>query len=241
MTGTVLITGGAARIGRYIAIALAEDGWTVIIHYNRSEAKAVALAEDIKKAGNTAFTVGANLAVPSERDTLIERASALTNGPITALINNASTFDNDHAKSFSREEYDHHMDINLYAALSLSRDFARQLPKEQAGSIINMIDQRVYAPTPDYFTYAISKSALFAATKTMAQSYAPDIRVNGIGPGPTIQNKAQTPEEFETERLSTLLGDGSPPETIVDGVRYLLNARAVTGQMIAIDGGQHLI
>ena len=104
-----------------------------------------------------------------------------------------------------------------------------------------MIDQRVFAPTPDYFTYAISKSALFAATKTMAQSYAPDIRVNGIGPGPTIQNKAQTPEEFETERLSTLLGDGSPPETIVDGVRYLLNARAVTGQMIAIDGGQHLI
>ncbi len=241
MSGTVLVTGGGARIGRHIVQGLSDDGWTVIIHYNRSEDRAQTLASEINSNGGKAFAIGANLAVPTERDNLIAEARALAKQPLAALINNASTFDDDRAKSFTRGVYNHHMDINLYAVISLSRDFAAQLPDGNSGCIINMIDQRVLTSDPSYFTYAISKSALFAATKTMAQSFAPDIRVNGIGPGPTLRNKVQTHRVFDAERRSTILGDGSPPDTIVDGVRYLLGAKAVTGQMIAIDGGQHLI
>ncbi len=240
MSETVLITGASARIGRHLAESLAADGWTVIIHYNRSEDQARSLASHINKNGGKAFAIGANLAVPAERDTLISRAAKMIEAPITALINNASTFDDDRADNFSRASYDHHMDINLYAPIHLSQDFAAQLPENKNGAIINMIDQRVLRPDPTYFTYAISKSALFAATKTLAQSLAPRIRVNGIGPGPTLQNKAQSQEEFTDEAASTLLGKGSPPETLLQGVRYLLAAQAVTGQMIAIDGGQHL-
>lgn len=241
MTGTVLVTGGAARIGRHIVKGLTEDGWTAVIHYNRSESRAQKLVTEINSNRGKAFAIGANLAVPSDRDNLISEVRELTNRPLTALINNASTFDDDNAETFSRGDFEHHMNLNLYAAISLSRDFAAQLPEGEHGSIINMIDQRVLNPDPSYFTYALSKAALCAATKTMAQSFAPNICVNGIGPGPTLQNKTQSAEEFDAERKSTLLGKGSPPDTIVDGVRYLLNAKSVTGQMIAIDGGQHLI
>jgi len=240
MSGNVLITGAAARIGSHIAKGLAADGWTVVIHYNRSEKSAAALAETINDQGGQAFTLSANLAVPVERDTLIKRASDLTKGPLTALINNASTFRDDSPKNFNRGSYDHHMDINLYAPIKLSQDFAAQLPGSQQGAIINMIDQWVLSSNPTFFTYGISKSGLYAATKSMAQSFAPNIRVNGIGPGPTLQNAIQSSEDFAAEQAATLLGEGSPPDTILGGVRYLLGASAVTGQMIAIDGGQHL-
>lgn len=240
MKGTVLVTGGAARIGRHISKGLADDGWTVIIHFNRSDKPAHTLTSEINSNGGKAFALGANLAVPVERDNLIAEARDMTKRPITALINNASTFTDDRAQSFTRQEYSHHMDVNLYAAISLSRDFSAQLPKDTKGCIVNMIDQRILNPDPDYFTYAISKAALYAATRTLAQSLAPQVRVNGIGPGPTMQNKSQTEIEFAEERKSTLLEDGSPPDTILDGVRYLLDAKAVTGQMLVIDGGQHL-
>jgi len=241
MTGTVLITGAAARIGAHIAKGLANDGWTVVIHYNRSASKAETLVSEINNGGGKAFALGANLAIPSERNELIGEARELANRPLTALINNASTFQDDRLESFERGSYDHHIEINLHAPIKLGQDFAAQLPENQSGSIINIIDQRVLAPNPSFFTYGISKAALLAATKTMAQALAPNIRVNGIGPGPTLQNKAQDAKMFADESSSTLLGDGSPPDTILHGVRYLLAAEAVTGQMIAIDGGQHLI
>lgn len=240
MSGNVLITGAAARIGSYIAKGLAADGWTVVIHYNRSETAAIALAQEINDQGGQKHTIGANLAIPSDRDTLIQRACDLIHGPLTVLINNASTFRDDAPSGFSRGGYDHHMDINLYAPLKLSQDFAAQLPDSQSGAIINMIDQWVLNSNPTFYTYGLSKSALYAATKSMAQDFAPNIRVNGIGPGPTLQNTMQSAEDFAAEQASTLLGAGSPPETIVAGVKYLLGADAVTGQMIAIDGGQHL-
>lgn len=241
MNGTVLVTGAAARVGSVLATGLAQDGWTVIVHYNKSSKRAERLVSEINQTGGKAFALGANLAVPGERDQLIEEARILAQRPLTALINNASTFDDDRANNFTRGSYDHHMNVNLYAPIKLIQDFAKQLPPKVKGAAINIIDQRVLAPGPGYFTYGISKSALFAATKTLAQSLAPQIRVNGIGPGPTIQNKTQTDADFDQESRSTLLGEGSPPDTILQAVRYLLAAKAVTGQMIAVDGGQHLI
>ncbi|NNE57702.1 MAG: SDR family oxidoreductase [Hellea sp.] len=235
----ILITGAATRIGSHIAKGLAQDGWSVIIHYNRSEEKAETLVETISKTGGTAHAICANLAVPVELETLIERAQSMTSCPITALVNNASTFDDDRADNFTRANFDFHTNINLYAPIKLSQDFAK-LRGTETGAIINIIDQRVLTPTPEYFTYRISKVALFEATRTLAQNLAPTIRVNAIGPGPTLQNKNQTTDEFEFEKNSTLLKIGSPPSSIVQGVRYLLDAQAVTGQMIVIDGGQHL-
>ena len=230
---TVLITGGAARIGAHIARGLAEDGWKVCVHYRTSSDKADALAAEI---GGVA--VKANLRVPADVAGLIDASRDALGAPLYALINNASTFDPDEAESFNDATFDHHIDVNLRAALVLSRDFAAQAPGQ--GCIINMIDQRMFRPTPDFFTYSVAKAGLYWATKTMAQAFAPDIRVNGIGPGPTLRNHTQTEDEFEREKLSTLLGNGSPPEEIVNAVRYLLEARSVTGQMIAVDGGQHL-
>ena len=239
MSGAVLITGAGTRVGAVLAKGLAAQGWEVAVHYNRSRSGARAICEQIIEQGGKASLVQANLFVPQDLNSLIKRASEALARPLTALINNASTFDADTAQSFSRATYDFHMDINLRAPLRLSQDFAAQLEGKK-GSIINIIDQRVLAPKPEYFTYNIAKSALFAATKTLAQSFAPNIRVNGVGPGPTMRNKNQVDGEFEAELASTLLGNGSPANEILAAVTYLLSAQAVTGQMLAVDGGQHL-
>jgi len=231
----VLITGAGARIGAYLARGLAKDGWHVCIHYNRSASKAQALADEIAKAGGSASIVKANLSVPQDVNTLIERCDR----HLSALINNASTFEPDTAENFTTLTLEYHRVVNLDAPLRLSADFAAQAVA--GGCIINMIDNRVLKPNPQFFTYSLAKAGLYWATKTMAQSFAPSIRVNGIGPGPTLGNTSQAEGEFAAEAKATLLGEGSPPETILQGVRYLLSAEAVTGQMIAVDGGQHLL
>ena len=238
MNKTVLITGGGARVGAALANGLAEDGWTVIIHSFRSADKAENLAAQIKQSGGKAFTVQANLSVPQQCDTLIERAVDAAGEPLTALINNASTFEEDRAADFSRATYDFHMDANLRAPLILSQQFADQAIKD--GVIINLIDQRVLKPNPKFFTYTLSKASLHWATTTMAQAFAPKVRVNAIGPGPVLKNSGQTEEEFEKESSETLLGRGSPPDTLLQAVRYLLSAKSVTGQFLAVDSGQHL-
>ena len=240
MSRTILITGAGARVGAHFATGLAGDGWRVAIHYNRSKAGAKALAAQINEAGGKAIIVQANLSVPQELDSLVERAANALGTPLTALINNASTFAPDTAESFTRAIYDFHMDVNLRAPLTLTQKLAQQLADGDTGVVINMIDQRVLKPNPLFFTYSTAKSALFWATKTQAQSYAPRLRINGIGPGPTLPNIHQQSEEFDAEAAATLLGCPSSAEALLDGVRYLLNAHAVTGQMIAIDSGQHL-
>jgi len=237
---TILITGGAARVGAHLSAALAREGWHVCIHYFRSADKAQSLADDITAAGGQASIVKANLAVPQELNTLIARASDAAGGPLTALINNASTFKADSADNFTNAMMDYHMGVNLRAPLRLSQDFAAQLPSKNKGAIINMIDQRVLKPNPLFFTYSLSKAALYWATKTLAQSLAPHIRVNGVGPGPTLQNTGQSAEDFDAEAANTLLGHSSPPEAMVEAVSYLLGAQSVTGQMLAVDSGQHL-
>jgi len=238
MKYAVLITGAGARVGSVLAKGLAENGWAVVVHYNRSKDGAEALVKDITDTGGQAASVQANLNVPSDLNTLIESASKALGQPLTALINNVSTFESDTAADFTSALFDHHMDANLRAPLVLSQHFAAQAPEDAC--IINIIDNRVLKPKSEYFTYALSKAGLHWATKTLAQTFAPNIRVNGIGPGPTLKNKDQTNAEFEAEKNATLLGNGSPPDTLLHAVRYLLAATSVTGQMIAIDGGQHL-
>lgn len=240
MSGAILITGAGTRIGAVLAEGLASDGWAVCIHYNRSQEKALEVQARIEKIGGQAIIVQGNLNVSSDRDTLIARATGLLGQPLTALINNASTFSPDTAETFTDATLDHHMDTNLRAPLRLAQHLTKQLPADIVGNVINVIDNRVLRPAPGYFTYGLSKASLFWATKTMAQALAPRIRVNGIGPGPTLQSKHQTDAEFEHELSQTLTGTGSPPETILGAARYLLSADAVTGQMIAVDGGQHL-
>ena len=236
MTKTVLITGAATRIGRVLAAGLADDGWRVVIHYNSSADAAEELAAELRNAA----TVKADLTDANAVETLIDRAAEAIGAPLTALINNASTYVPDSANDYCAENLDNHLDVNLKAPLMLAQKFAQALPDSTNGCIINMIDQRVLRPIPNFFTYGVSKSALYAATKTMAQSFAPNIRVNAVGPGPTLQSIHQTDAEFAREKAQTLLGAGSPPETILGAVRYLLSATSVTGQMIAVDGGQHL-
>lgn len=240
MSRAILITGAGARVGRFLAKGLAADGWAVAVHYNRSKTGADTLVNEILEQGGKAAIVQGNLFVPQDLNTLITRSAEILGQPLTALINNASTFEDDRAQNFTRASYDYHMEVNLRAPVMLAQQLAAQLPKGQTGCIINMIDQRVLNPDPTFFTYAMSKSALHWATQTLAQSLAPQIRVNAIGPGPTLKNHTQTPEDFTAEAGSTLLKAGSPPESLLKAARYLLSATSVTGQMIAVDGGQHL-
>lgn len=234
MGKAVLITGAAARVGAHLARGLAADGWHICIHYNQSSTYADSLMREISSSGGSASSVQANLAEPDQVGRLIKKCGR----ELYALINNASTFRPDNAQDFTPESWEYHRSVNLDAPLRLSADFAKQA--RAGASIINMIDHRVLKPNPQFFTYSLAKASLYWATKTMAQSFAPNIRVNGIGPGPTLENTEQSEGEFEAEAKSTLLGKGSPPDTILHAIRYLLAAEAVTGQMIAVDGGQHL-
>lgn len=239
-TRTVLVTGAAKRLGRAIALDLARDGWDVAIHYNSSEKDAQDAAGQVRKLGRRAAALKADLANEEETAGLIARA-AKDIGPLTALINSASLFENDDWQSATRESWDAHMNVNLRAPFVLSQAFARQLPEGADGAIVNLLDQRVLNPAPDFLTYGVSRAGLHWLTVTLAQALAPRIRVNAVAPGPTLKAASQSPAHFIRERKSTILGRGSDPQDISDAVRYLLAAAAVTGQTIAVDGGQHLM
>ena len=237
---TVLVTGAAKRLGRAIALDLARHGWSVAIHYNSSEKEARATAADAATAGVKVALLKADLSRESETAALIERAVAVL-GPLTGLVNSASLFENDDWYSVSRESWDKHMETNLRAPFVLAQAFARQVPRETCGAIVNLIDQRVLKPTPQFFSYSLSKAGLKWLTTTLAQALAPRVRVNAVAPGPTIINARQSAADFDRQRESTVLGRGAEPQDVCDAVRYLLEASAVTGQMLAVDGGQHLI
>jgi NAD(P)-dependent dehydrogenase (short-subunit alcohol dehydrogenase family) len=237
---TVLVTGAARRLGRAIALELAQHGWDVAIHYNGSQDDAVSTAAAVKTLGRRAVPLKADLGNEKETAAIVSRA-AQDLGPLTALVNSASVFENDDWQTATRESWDKHMQVNLRAPFVLSQAFARQLPKDQDGAIVNLLDQRLLKPTPDFLSYSVSRAGLGWLTVTLAQALAPRIRVNAVGPGPTLKATNQSAENFARERKSTILGRGSDPQDVVEAVRYLLEARAVTGQMIAVDGGQHLI
>jgi NAD(P)-dependent dehydrogenase (short-subunit alcohol dehydrogenase family) len=236
----VLITGAAKRLGRAIALDLARHGWNVAIHYNSSEREARVTCEDAQAGRAKAVLVKADLAREEETATLVERATQQL-GPLTALINSASIFENDQWYSADRTSWDRHMEVNLRSPLVLAQQFAKQLPRDAHGSVINLLDQRLFKPAPDFLSYGVSRAGLHWLTITLAQALAPRIRVNAVAPGPTLKAARQLTAHFERERNSTILGRGSEPQDICDAVRYLLEARAVTGQTITVDGGQHLI
>jgi len=236
----VLVTGAAKRLGRAIALDLGSAGWNVALHYKTSAEDAEAAATQIRGHGVTAALLQADLAREAETETLVGRAAAAI-GPLTALINSASIFENDDWRSATRASWDLHMEVNLRAPLALSQRFAAQLPDGAAGNIVNIIDQRVLKPTPQFLSYSLSKAGLHWLTTTLAQGLAPAIRVNAVGPGPTLRNERQSEADFARQRDATILGHGADPADICAAVRYLLDAPSVTGQMIAVDGGQHLI
>lgn len=235
-----LVTGAAKRLGRAIALDLAAAGWNVAIHYNGSEEDADSAAQAARAFGADAATVKCDLSKEAETATLVDRA-AREIGPLTALINSASLFENDDWQSATRQSWDDHMEVNLRAPLLLSQHFAKQLPETAKGNIVNIIDQRVLKPTPQFLSYSVSKAGLYWLTTTLAQGMGPRIRVNAVGPGPTLKNPRQSDADFDRQRDATILKHGANPADICGAVRYLLSADAVTGQMIAVDGGQHLI
>ncbi|WP_217808134.1 SDR family oxidoreductase [Oceanibacterium hippocampi] len=233
------MTGGAARIGRAIAIALAADGWSVALHCNRSRAAAEATVAEIEKSGGRAAVVLADLADPGALAGLVP-AAARAIGPLTALVNNASVFERDEIDDLTEESWQRHIDVNLKAPLFLAQAFAAQRPAGRPGNIINLTDQRVFRLTPHFVSYTVSKVGLHALTQTLAMALAPDIRVNAIAPGPTLASTRQSAAQFEKQRRSTPLRRGADPEDIAAGIRYILAAGSMTGQTIALDGGQHL-
>lgn len=231
---TVLVTGAAKRFGRAIAFDLAAHGWNVAIHYNASEREARATAEEARAFGVEAKIVQADLAREEEVRGLIAKA-----GKLDALVNNASIFEYDDWQSATRQSWDRHMEINLRAPFVLAQEFARQLDGRE-GAIVNIIDQRVLKPTPQFMSYSVSRAGLHWLTATLAQALAPKVRVNAVAPGPSFIGARQSEEHYAKQRASTILGRGAEVEDLLGAVRYVLEARSVTGEMIAVDGGQHL-
>jgi NAD(P)-dependent dehydrogenase (short-subunit alcohol dehydrogenase family) len=237
---TALVTGAAKRLGRAIALDLARAGYDVALHYNSSEADAQEAAGAIRNLGRRVAPLRADLDNEEETSSLIARAVAEL-GPLGALINCASVFENDSWDSATRQSWDLHLNVNLRAPFLLSQQFAKALPEGANGAIVNIVDQRVLKPTPQFMSYSLSKAGLHWLNTTLAQSLGPRIRVNAIAPGPTIINARQSDADFRRQREATILGSGAAPGDICAAVRYLLEASAVTGEMIAVDGGQHLI
>lgn len=236
---TALVTGGARRIGRAIVEDLATHGFAVAIHCHESREDADKLAESIVAKGGRAAVIEADLTDLDAAANVVAKASAAL-GPLGLLVNSASLFVDDSAENFDWADWDRHFAIHLKAPARLSRDFAAQVPADGEGLIVNIIDQRVWRLTPRYFSYTLSKSALLTATQTLALALAPRIRVNAVGPGPTLANTRQQPEDFQAQIDGLILGHGPALAEFGATIRYLWEARSVTGQMIAIDGGQHL-
>jgi NAD(P)-dependent dehydrogenase (short-subunit alcohol dehydrogenase family) len=237
--GAALVTGGARRIGRVLAAVAAEAGYDVAIHVRTMDDDAEAAASEVKAQGRKAAILTCDLRKESTTVALVGEAEAEL-GPITLLVNSASVFEEDSFEGMNRASWDMHLETNLRAPLVLAQAFARRLPADREGLIVNILDQRVLRPTPHFFSYSLSKAALWDATQMLAKALAPRIRVNGIGPGPTLPSIHQDAAAFEAEVASTLLKRPSAPGQIGAALRYLIDAQAVTGQMIAVDSGQHL-
>ena len=239
-TSAVLVTGAAKRLGRAIATDLAASGWPVVIHYNVSKLAAARLKNDIEAAGGRAEIVQADLSRADEPSKLIERAENLC-GPVGVLVNNASVFEWDDLSTATSDSFAHHMDLHLKSPLFLCQHFSDRLPERAGGTILNVIDSRVLSPSPRHLTYTLSKTGLWNLTQILAQELAPRVRVNAIGPGPILPEAGQTEEDLRARCSHLPLQRPASLSEVCDTVRFLLSQKAITGQMIALDGGDHII
>ena len=244
-----LVTGAGKRLGRGMALYLAGRGYDVAVHYASSSAGADEAVAEIQRLGRQAVALQADLLDEDAVEALLPAAVEALGGPITCLVNNASIFEYDNITTATRDSWDRNIGTNLRAPLILTQSMAAQgldpvtdeMGEPMAtGLIVNMIDMRVRKLTPEFMTYTIAKMGLWAMTRTTAQALTPAIRVNAIGPGPTLQGGRQSAEHFAKQRASTISGRGSNPPDICAALGYFLDAPAVTGQLLCVDGGQHL-
>lgn len=249
MTKAALVTGAGRRLGRAMALALAETGYDVAVHYAASVEEAEATADDIRKLGRRATALQADLLDEAQTAGLVARATQALGSPLTVLVNNASIFEYDRLETASRTGWDRHFESNLRAPFVLTQDFAAQVPEAEldengeplaSGLVVNMVDQRVRKLTPEFMTYTLAKMGLWTLTQTAARALAPRIRVNAIGPGPTMQGARQSDSHFRNQRDATILKRGANAADVTGALLYFVNAPSVTGQLICTDGGQHL-
>lgn len=250
--GRALVTGAARRLGRAMALGLAARGHDVAVHFGSSSDDAEATARALRDAGVRAVTLSADLLDEDQAAALVPRAAEALGGPLTLLVNNASTFDYDNFRTASRHTWERNIGTNLRAPFLLTQAFAAQVPEagrqggrgegaaEARALIVNMLDQRVRKLTPEFASYTIAKMGLLALTETSARALAPHVRVNAIAPGSTLQGAHQSRAQFDAQRSASILERGAEPSDIVAALDYLIDARAVTGQVIVVDGGQHL-
>ena len=244
-----LVTGAARRLGRAMALYLAGRGYDLAVHYHGSEAEAGEVVAGIRRLGREAVALRADLTDEAATQALVPAAVAALGGPLTLLINNASIFEEDSLATATRASWDRHIESNLRAPVVLTQRFAAQAPqaiRDERGEaisqalVINIVDQRVLKPTPGFMSYTVAKMGLWAFTQTAARALAPGIRVNAIGPGPTLPSVRQSGDDFRRQRAACLLERGPDPEDITAALGYLIDAPSVTGQLICVDGGQHL-
>lgn len=244
-----LVTGAGQRLGRAMALDLAGSGWDVAVHYNASTEAAERTAAEARGLGAKAVPLHADLLVEAEVAALVGRAAEALGGALSLLINNASLFENDRVQTMTRESWDRAVESNLRAPVKLTQDFAAQAPRAVPDArgepvaqavVINMLDMRVFKPMPTFLSYFVAKSGLYAFTRAAAQGLGPHVRIAGIGPGPTLPASDQGEDHFMRQRAACILGRGSDPEDVVAAMRFILANKAFTGQMLAIDGGQHL-
>jgi len=236
---TALITGSAKRIGEAVARDMATAGWNVAVHYNRSADSAARLVNELCSLGVRAAAVQCDLADGAAVSGLVAECSRQL-GPLTCLVNNASLFEFDDPVHFDPATWDRHSAINVRAPLILAREFAAQIPAQTVGCVVNILDQKVFNLNPDFFSYTLSKVAMEGATRMLAMSLAPAVRVCAVAPGITLISGAQTPEGFERAHAHTPLGHSSDVDDVVDAVRYVIEAKSLTGHTLVVDGGQHL-
>ncbi|WP_171124293.1 MULTISPECIES: SDR family oxidoreductase [unclassified Ruegeria] len=244
-----LVTGAGIRLGRAMALYLAQRGYDVAVHYATSADPAAEVVSEVQAMGRKAIALQADLLDEAQVQTLLPRAAEALDGPITCLVNNASIFEYDNIHTATRESWDRHLDSNLRAPFVLTQAMAEQDLEPDTddagepvavGLIVNMVDMRVRKLTPEFMSYTIAKMGLWALTRTAAQALTPAIRVNAIGPGPTMQGHRQSEDHFKAQRANTVLERGANPSDITAALGYFLDAHAVTGQLLCVDGGQHL-
>lgn len=235
-----LITGAARRLGRAIALGMAADGWDIVVHYRSSQAEAHGTVRDIQELGQRAALIDGDLADESATKTLLSRANELL-GPVSCIVNNASLFEFDDAASFNSAMLNAHMQTNLAAPILLAQSLHALTPAGQQSVVINLLDQKLFNLNPDFLSYTLSKAGLHTATTVLAQALAPKVRVVGIAPGLTMVSGDQSEAGFSNAHQRTPLGKSSTPEDIARAVCYLARAQAVTGTVLLVDGGQHLL